>query len=246
MKKALVVVIGLGIVSLSYLWLDGSDTERKKEKDGDKTSLSSVSVSSVSTTHTEITKHVKDDEKEAILQSINRLLTCHKTQSCPVDNSDPRASEFLRRDKIVQAAQKLLGYSGDDVAAMARRLLAYEDGYVQEMALNLLDSMDLDTRNVDAMLDALEKSYDAKIVKQIMHQLQRYSVDNRFEVVFESLLTHGSIYAANTVARELLPFIQEDNIESYKAILHKLDANTKKAQLLKATLFEYEMQHSGG
>ena len=249
MRKALLASVAVIATAVTYMWLAKSDTALKEKTVASAASFSSASKSSNASVS--IRKHsvkrTKLHEKTAILHAINRLLTCHNTNSCPVDNSDPRASEFLRRDMIVQEAQKLLDYSqDDDVAAMARKLLAYDDGYVQEIALKLMATTDIDEKNLDAMLAALEKSYDTKIIRQIMNQMQRYSVDNRFEAVFETVLTHGSIYAGNTVASEILPFIQEDNIAYYKELLNRLDANTKKAKLLKATLFEYEMRHGGG
>lgn len=252
MKQVVLIFILIAVLLLSYIGFKNSDIQTTELEvllsySSSSSALSSKNALNSVDRNRETLTHPSDDTKTQALQNINRLLTCNKTNSCPEDNSDPRASEFLRRDGIVKEAQKLLAFSSDDdVSVMARTLLAYEDGYVQEIALELLATTEPNERNLDSMLATIEKSYDTKIVKQIMSQLQRYPIDNRFEVVFEKLLEHGSIYAANTVASELLPFIQESNIESYKALLQRLDSNTKKAKLLKSTLFEYEMQNSGG
>jgi len=183
-----------------------------------------------------------------ILESIEKLLTCTDTHTCPEDNSDPRASEFLRASLIVEQIHLLKVYSDSDLAIeKVRELLSYPSGHVQEAALDILILSSASEDNIAPILSMLEKSFDAKIMKQALGELERYpDAVNDYNEVFAQILQTGSMLASNELSKDILPFLSNENIGFYEEVLKKLNPDTQKAKNLKANLFEFSMQQSGG
>ena len=189
--------------------------------------------------------------EQSALSKIRELINCEQTNSCPVDNSDPRAGEFLRASMIVDEMNKIISipsYSANfTVKDLSIELLNFPDGYVQEKALELMAKMPDSSENVTPVLTMLEEGYDAKLMKQALIELKKYPNSSAQQSeVFINILETGSIYAGQTLANEILPFLNSDNIDSFNALLQRLPAESKKAKALKANIFEYQMIQTGG
>lgn len=194
------------------------------------------------------------DQKIAnLLSEIKQLKDCHLTNSCPVDNSDPRASELLRgqmiKDKL--AAYTELTLNNDEAVeetnALIQSLIDYPDGHVQAAVINLMSANAPNEENGEALIVALAQSYDAKIMDQAMTELIRYpQLAEQADNLFSQSLQTGSFYVAQEIAQRILPYLNQDNIELYEKIAQSLPPKSKRARALWSNINEYKKLSTGG
>ena len=191
------------------------------------------------------------------LKQLYFLQSCYDESiiDCGYPNNDPRQTSFLIGQDIKNELQSLLDHwNGGEIdekvlSQAALESLANPDGHVQQAALEVLSELPPSQSHYNSMLETLAASYNAKIIKLIMLEAQRYKAENasgKSDQIFIQQLKTGAPYASQEVAKNLLPFFNEYNIGSYKQTLKKLSAKTKKAQILKANIEEYERMQAGG
>ena len=200
-----------------------------------------------------------DDEPgapESLIQ-LHFLQSCYNSNiiDCGYPNNDSRQTNYLIGQDIKSELQSLLDQwkgGGVDEKALSQAAIesiANPDGHVQQAALEILSNLPASQIHYNSILEILSASYNAKIIKQIMQEAQRYENENtsgNIDQIFIQQLKTGAPYASQEVAKNLLPFFNEYNIRSYKQTLNKLPTKTKKAQILKANIEEYERMRAGG
>ena len=200
-----------------------------------------------------------DDEPgapESLIQ-LHFLQSCYDDNiiDCGYPNNDPRQTSFLIGQDIKNELQSLLDqWKGGEIdekvlSQAALESIANPDGHVQQAALEVLSELPTSQSHYNSMLETLAASYNAKIIKLIMLEAQRYKTEyalERLDQIYIQQLKTGAPYASQEVAKNLLPFFNEYNIGSYKQTLNELPAKTKKAQLLKANIEEYERMQASG
>lgn len=191
--------------------------------------------------------------RKTIKQKLFDLLHCNETNTCPVDNSDPRAADLLLGQQLTELLNDYTAlhlendYFDEEAAQMARELINNRDGFVQEAAIDLMSAMGKNTKNAQALLAALEKNYDAKIMNQAMKELSRYPELNQdIDQLFSQNLQTGSFYVAQEIALNILPYLNDGNIEHYIAVANKLPQNSKRADALWSNIKEYQLRQTRG
>jgi hypothetical protein len=192
-------------------------------------------------------------KRKTLKQRLYDLQHCNKTDTCPVDNSDPRASDLLLgqqiTDKLTQYTELHLenDYFDEEAAEMARDFINNPDGFVQEAALDLMSAMPPSPENAQALLDMLSDSYDAKIMNQAMKELERYpEYTQQIDQLFAQSLQTGSFYVAQEIALNILPYLNDSNLQTYIDIANKLPQNSKRADALWSNIKEYQLRQTGG
>lgn len=192
-------------------------------------------------------------QREQLKTSLLALLNCPSTYSCPEDNSDPRASSILLGKLLAEKLQQYLqfhleeDYFDAESLAMAQAFIDYPDGHVQEEAITLMSSQQADLTIAQKLINTLNNSYDAKIMKQSMLELQRYpTLALDIQALFQQTLKTGSFLVAQEVAKGILPFLTNANIESYKAIAEQLPSGSKRSRYLSASIKEFQLRQTGG
>lgn len=188
-----------------------------------------------------------------VIQQLAQLAHCEQNNSCPPDSkTDPYAADYARNQQmqallgqLTQTASQPAGQP--ELHRVAAEYLQWSDGHVQSAALALLSALPADPRNVPVITQALQQSFDAPLMRQALQELTRYPEQkSELQPFFSQVLQTGSFYAAQEVAQGLLPFITPETVVSYKALLTQLDPQSAKAQMLAATLKEYQLRVSGG
>jgi hypothetical protein len=187
---------------------------------------------------------------------LQALAKCEQQpQQCGLDDSDPRAAHFDLGQRLAKelgnlAALARIGALGDvDGGSIARRNLQYEDGHVQEAALSLISTLPPDPANVDAILAALQRGHDAGIYGQAMQELLRYpdeAARSRVENTLIETMQTGGHFAGQTVAQEILPFLNNGNLARFQELAEQLPPGSAKRKLLEGTLVEFEQRQRGG
>ncbi len=191
--------------------------------------------------------------RKKIKEALHELLNCHKTSTCPVDNSDSRASDLLLGQQITAKLDEYIelslnnDYFDEESAQIVNEFIANRDGYVQESALNLMSAMAPNITNAQALLTALSTSYDAKIMKQAIKELQRYpELSSQIDKLYQQSLQTGSFYVAQEIALNILPQLTSSNIAQYEAIARNLPQNSKRADALWSNIKEFKLKQSRG
>ena len=223
----------------------------KKENVAAKSSLSTNIVSTVG-----VGKSLSSEQlakREKIAQTLRELANCQETKTCPVDDSDPRASSYLLGQQLKEQLNDYAKLHADNkyydevTAQLTQEFLDYPDGHVQEAAIDLMSAQPANENNALTLITALGDGYDAKIMNQAMGELQRYpQLSEQSQQLFMDTLKTGAFYPAQEVAKNILPFLNANNIDSYKEVLASLSPKSAKARYLNAAIIEAQLRQSGG
>jgi hypothetical protein len=273
-NKILLILMTSAAV-MSFFWLQQEQTSVKNNKTTPKTLLEEVTAVTTSSNVSKMlaepsaeqlsVKPLKTSEspqqiptelakeRKTIKQKLFNLLHCDQTHTCPVDNSDPRASDLLLGQQITEQLNRYTelhlnnDYFDEEAAQMARELINNRDGFVQEAALDLMSAMGKNTENAQALLSALDQGYDAKIMNQAMKELTRYPELNQdIDKLFSENLQTGSLYVAQEIALNILPYLNEGNIDHYIDVANKLPQQSKRADALWSNIKEFKLRQTAG
>jgi len=181
------------------------------------------------------------------------LLNCSETRTCPEDNSDPRASSILLGKMLSENLQQYIqlhveeNYFDQKSLIIVQTFIDYPDGHVQQQAISLMSHQPADIPTAEMLIEALVDGYDAKIMKQSLLELQRYpSLESEIQALLQQTLITGSFYVAQTVANQILPFLNSKNIQSYIELAAKLPKASKRSRYLLANIKEFQLRQTGG
>jgi hypothetical protein len=243
-----IVIGGVVVVIAALLYTMQNSSTEKEETTVSQNVKKNETDSSQKSTKITTTKVANPQTKIEAITKLEALQTCDISNTCPEDNSDPRASDFLRANMMVNEINRLSDFNNDpEVISKIQELLSYPDGNVQEALLKILAISDPEMSNIDPLLGALNKSFDAKNSQLILKELERYpDAFSQYETIFEQVLKTGSFGASQELSKSLAPFLTDENREVYEAVLKELNPNSKKAKNLESILFEFSMQQNGG
>lgn len=192
-------------------------------------------------------------KRNLLKKELHELLNCHKSNSCPIDNSDPRASDLLLGQQITAKLNEYKAlalendYYDDETAAIVKKFITNSNGYVQESAIDLMSAMPPNSDNAQTLIKTLETSYDAKIMNQSMKELQRYpQLSSQVDKLYQKSLQTGSFYVAQEIAMNILPQLNTQNIEQYTEVANNLPQNSKRADALWSNINEFNLRQKGG
>lgn len=194
-------------------------------------------------------------EPEDGLAQLRFLNSCYNAADCGYQDQDPRQVDYQIGQEIsgelhdLMARWKNSEITETELEQAALDSLKNPDGHVQQAALDLLAQLPPSAEHFEAIIEITADNYDAMIVEQVMDELYRYMPQGygaQIDQTFTKLITNGAPYASQTAAQNILPFLNPENISTYKDTLNSLPANTKKAKLLKGAIEEFELQQSGG
>lgn len=95
--------------------------------------------------------------------------------------------------------------------------------------------------NARILLQALDDSYDAKVMEAALSELQRYpELSQSIDGLFIKNLKTGSFHVSRTIAQGIGPYLNQDNLDAYEAVLDKLPGQSAKARLLSASISSYK------
>jgi hypothetical protein len=193
------------------------------------------------------------EQREALEQELAELRNCKQTSSCPIDDSDPRASSFLLAKQISEKLQRYAQlhknnqYYDQQTALTTQDYLTYPDGHVQSAALDLMQAQAPNAESAKVLIDALQSSYDGKLMRQAMEELQRYpQLEPQITELFSNQLKTGAFNLAQELAKNIGDFIHADNIAYYKSLADSLPPRSAKAKYLKSAILEAEFGLTGG
>jgi len=197
-----------------------------------------------------------DTSAVSLGQQLDALAHCEQTQSCPVDNHDPYAAEYRRHQAMAALLDQLRASVGthdattsdaDRLRPLAWQYLSWPDGHVQSAALSLLSRLPPVPENVPALTAALTNSFDAPLMRQALAELVRYPEQaDAMAPFFIDMMSTGSLFAGQEVARGMLPFLTPANVGQYQALQDRLEPQSAKARDLKAVLAEFERRQANG
>jgi len=186
-------------------------------------------------------------------EKIEALIHCEEQNNCPVDNRDPRASDFLKEKLIVIEAGKIIGLQkrglieDSEAEELSLKLLEYPGGAVQSKALELISELEPSQKIKSGITHMLQESHDEKCTSQALKELSRYdNISEEVTDLFIETIAHGSFLVGRKISEEILPFLNENNIDQYKNLLKELPKDSKKAKSLESNIREFELLRSNG
>lgn len=229
------------------LWILHPDQLFNTESSGVGASAAPVSISQ------KPSAAAPESKWQTVIQQLARLAHCEQDHSCPPDSkTDPYAADYARHQQMQALLVQLTQTASQPTAQpelhrVAAEYLHWPEGHVQSAALTLLSALPAKQSNVPVITQALQQSFDAPLMRQALQELTRYPEQSKeLQPFFSQVMQTGSFYAAQEVAQGLLPFITPDTVGNYQAQLNQLDPQSAKAQMLAATLKEYQLRVSGG
>jgi len=193
------------------------------------------------------------NKNKSLTDELSQLLHCDQNKSCPQDNSDPRASSILRgkllSEKLDEYVDLHLQYDYFDQQSieLVKQFLNYPDGHVQQQAINLMSAQEPNLELASLLITELETSFDAKIVRQSLKELQRYpELSSEIQQLFYQVLTTGSFYAGEELATNILPYLNSSNLGFYTELADSLPQNSAKERALRSNIEEFLLRQSGG
>jgi len=177
------------------------------------------------------------------------LKRCYLADRCGGTPSEGLETHFAV-SKAISERLTALPANGDvaEQAALAREFLAFPDGHVQAAALALAARLPQDTATVNATVTALADSYDQLLFRKalpVLQQWQAVGLSSGYDDMLATTLQTGGIHAAQVVAENLLPFVNDANIGRYEALAQGMQPGAR-ATALRQSLRDYRLLKTGG
>lgn len=191
---------------------------------------------------------------EVVIAEIESLIHCYEQDNCQIPQNEPRAHFFIVGQKITDAVRILIKKSDPSVlnaeyVELAQELIQFENDQVKEAALDLMASQPPIDSNVNAIVGGMQQSHDASLYQQIIVEFQRYPDPGQQQQITDFMMETiktGGHYASRTVAKSVLPLMNEQNVEAYQTLQDELPKDSQRYQFLNQTLLEYNRIKSGG
>lgn len=185
----------------------------------------------------------------APVPALRLLKSCYFADSCGFPQTDNLSSHFAA-SKAIADRLALLSTNGDvaQSGALAREFLAFPDGHVQAAALALAARLPPDSGTVNAAVSALSDSYDEQLFRQalpVLQQWQQLGMSSGFDDMLATTLHTGGVHAAQVVAENLRPFLNDGNIGRFESVLKTLQPGAREAAL-RQSLRDYRLLSAGG
>lgn len=190
-------------------------------------------------------------QREALISTLDQASACRETGECAESGDDPRAAMFEQEKRLVAALKSLQDlyashqFEDEQLAAITGEYLTSPLGRVQYQALQMMQQQSPDPDNARILLQALDDSYDAKVMESALTELQRYpELNQAIDELFIKNLKTGSFHVSRTIAQGIGPYLSKDNLEAYEAVLGTLPAQSAKARFLSASISSYRKSNA--
>lgn len=192
--------------------------------------------------------------KQTIVTSekqLQLLKLCLASQNCPFPKTDPRSYELAVGQKAKAVIEQLAKtveeqkIESPTLVQIGVEAFQWDDDHVREAALELFSTQKPSAIALNALINGLKQSHDPSIYRQAIEELHRYTEGDQRPQVDQFLmetLEKGSHFAAAEVAQDLIPFLSEKNVDSFKHLLASLDPESPRYLALKKSLDEYELR----
>jgi hypothetical protein len=183
--------------------------------------------------------------------ALKALKQCYYADNCGFVGADSQGLEahFKASQAIVLQLKALPGQASEfEQAALAREFLAFPDGHVQAEALGMAARLPPDPNTVNAAVAALADSYDSVLFKKAFPVLQLWQsqgMRSGFDEMLRSVVQTGGWHAAQAVAENLTPFLNEANVAQFEAVAAQLEAGARQ-DALRRSIRDYRLLRSGG
>ncbi|MDI4634449.1 hypothetical protein J7U46_15425 [Pelomonas sp. V22] len=181
--------------------------------------------------------------------ALKALKQCYYADNCGLAGPEGLEAHFAASRAIVAQLKALpKEASPSEQAALAREFLAFPEGHVQAEALALAARLPPDAATVNAAVAALRESYDSVLFRQafpILQQWQQQGLSAGYEDMLAEVLHTGGWHAAQAVAENLTPFLNDSNLARFEAVRGQLAEGARK-NALSHSLAQYRLQRSGG
>ncbi|ALS96874.1 hypothetical protein [Lacimicrobium alkaliphilum] len=190
-------------------------------------------------------------QREEIISALDQAKACQDTGECASSEDDPRAAMFEQEKRLVaalKALQELYAshqFEDEQLAAITGEYLTSPLGRVQYQALEMMQQQSPVTDNARILLEALDDSYDDKVMESALTELQRYpELNQTIDGLFIKNLRTGSFHVSRTIAQGIGPYLNQDNLDAYEAVLDKLPGQSAKARFLSASISSYKKSNN--
>lgn len=185
----------------------------------------------------------------APVPALRLLKSCYFADSCGFPQTDNLSSHFAA-SKAIAERLALLSANGDvaQSGALAREFLVFPDGHVQAAALALAARLPPDSGTVNTAVTALRDSYDEQLFRQalpVLQQWQQLGLNSGFDDMLAETLHTGGVHAAQVVAENLRPFLNDSNLGRFESVLQALQPGAREAAL-RQSLRDYRLLRAGG
>jgi hypothetical protein len=182
-------------------------------------------------------------------QALRTLTQCHAANSCRLTRGEGLDEHFAVVGLLLQQLDRLAAQgSPAEQAAWARELLAFPDGHVQAAALALAARLPPSPETAAAAVAALARSYDAVLLAKaypVLQQWQQLGLSAGYDDMFIGLVHTGGWQAAQSVAENIVPFLNAGNVGRFEQVARQLPPGARQQALLRS-LRDFELQRRGG
>lgn len=246
MKLKISAFVGLILFSFTF-FMNLSSKDKVSLQDTKKKEKNSLQRSPASS---EISQKKENQSKPDLVRSLEKLKTCYKSK-CNFPDKDPRMHDLLVGQEIKKEIFELTKLakeqtSGYDYSSLAREFIQIEDGHVKEAALSLLATQDISKENFESIVQNVLLYHDDALIDQAMMELERYKTsgyENETTQAIEKSFSGASPMIRERLAKNVYPFISEENRETFRDISKRDPWNSKSAKILRANLRRFEREH---
>jgi hypothetical protein len=182
-------------------------------------------------------------------QALRTLTQCHAANTCRLTRGEGLDEHFAVVGLLLQQLDRLAAQgSPAEQAAWARELLSFPDGHVQAAALALAARLPPSPETAAAAVAALARSYDAVLLAKaypVLQQWQQLGLSAGYDDMFVGLVHTGGWQAAQSVAENIVPFLNAGNVGRFEQVARQLPPGARQQALLRS-LRDFELQRRGG
>jgi len=186
---------------------------------------------------------------QSAMEALRTLKRCYAADNCGFPQVSNLDGHFAAVKAIAERLNALPS-NGDalQLGALAREFLSFPDGHVQAAALALAARLPPDASTVNTAVSALSDSYDEKLFRlalPVLQQWQQVGMSSGYDDMLAATLYTGGVHAAQVVAENLLPFLNEANVDRFELVLQQLQPGARQ-DALRRSLRDYRLLRGGG
>jgi hypothetical protein len=185
---------------------------------------------------------------ETVLAQMREARDCYQDPNCHIDDAGPRDHYYRAGKAVAEGLRELrarhrAGALGDaKLAAAAREFIGFDNPHTQSEALAAFAQIAPSPGHLAAITKALDGSAAARLFEPALAEFERYdspTARRRIEAFLQSNLRTGAHRSAQTIARNLIPFLTSDNVDTFAAIADELRAGSRRAELIRSAIDEF-------
>ncbi len=132
---------------------------------------------------------------------------------------------------------------------MIRRFLSFPDDRIKLEAIDRLATFKPSKENFETLLSATQESINAVVFKKSLAELKKYkdpADQKKVDDFLYKTIENGGVDAALIISAEILDFLNENNINRFKALQNRFQKSSVIGKNLRSNLNEYGRYNEGG